>query len=255
MSGRLLEDRVAVLTGAGRGIGRAVASALGRHGARGLILDLQPGDGVSEPPEGFETVLADVTVEDDLAGAFLRARERYGGVDIVVANAGIVPPRREAGALDLAEWTRVLAVNVAGVAATIKHAAAAMWDRRGAIVVTASVNALKAPPGQMAYTTSKTALIGLVRTAAHDLGPKGIRVNAVAPGAVMTDAFRQRIAGRAADGGPPHDLVETMLRETAPLKQIVTEEDVAHAVVFLVSDWSRQITGHVLPVDAGLSVT
>jgi NAD(P)-dependent dehydrogenase (short-subunit alcohol dehydrogenase family) len=251
----LLEERVAVLTGAGQGIGHAIASALGRHGAKGMILDLESSNGSSEPPEGFETVPADVTVEEDLAGAFVQARERYGGIDIVVANAGIVPPWREAGALDLAEWTRVFAVNVAGVAATIKHGAAAMWDRGGAIIVTASVNALKAPPGQMAYTTSKTALIGLVRTAAHDLGPKGIRVNAVAPGAVMTDALRQRIADRAADGGPPHGLVETTLRETSPLKQIVTEDDVAHAALFLVSDWSRQITGHVLPVDAGLSVT
>jgi NAD(P)-dependent dehydrogenase (short-subunit alcohol dehydrogenase family) len=254
MSG-LLAGKIAVITGGGRGIGLAMATEMAAQGARGLILEMAAVAAETVPPQGFDVVSADVTVEEDLARGFASAQERFGRVDIVVANAGIVPPWREPEAIDLAEWHRVFAVNVGGVAATIKHAVPHMKEHGGAIVVTASINAVKAPQRQMAYTTTKTALIGLVRTAALDLGAHGIRVNAVAPGAVMTDAFKSRIATRNATGGPSREAVEADLKSKSPLGAIASETDIAHAAVFLASDWAARITGHLLPVDAGLGIT
>jgi NAD(P)-dependent dehydrogenase (short-subunit alcohol dehydrogenase family) len=250
----LLAGKVAVITGGSRGIGRAMAVEMAAQGARGLVLDAV-GSPELDPPNGFASERADVTVEADLERCFAQANASFGGVDIVVANAGVVPPWNTPDCIDLADWARVFAVNVGGVAATIKHALPYMKAKGGAIVVTASVNALKAPQRQMAYTTTKTALIGLVRTAALDLGAHGIRVNAVAPGAVMTEAFRSRIAARSAGGGPSRETVEMDLKSKSPLGAIASETDIALATVFLASDWSLRITGHVLPVDAGLAIT
>ena len=254
VSGRLLEGHVAVVTGGGRGIGLAIGQLLADHGASGYLIDRVEVAPSIEAPQGFSVQAADVTSETDLESAFEAIRTKCGRVDILIANAGIVPPWRTVDAIDLAEWAEVFAVNVGGIAATIKHATPLMRENGGAIIVTASVNAIKAPRRQMAYTASKTALIGLVRTAALDLGDDGIRVNALAPGAVMTEAFRKRIARRAMQGAPDHQTVERELRACSPLGKIATEGDVANAALFLASSLSSSITGHVLPVDAGLGI-
>jgi NAD(P)-dependent dehydrogenase (short-subunit alcohol dehydrogenase family) len=245
---RLLEGRVALVTGGARGLGAAIADTFAAHGAEGAVADVEAGT----PPHGWTALAADVTVEESVAAAVASTLERFGRLDVVVANAGIVPPWTETDALDLDELDRTLAVNVRGVAATLKHAVPALRERGGSIVVMASLNAHRAHPRQHAYTASKHAVVGLARAAALDLGRFGIRVNALAPGPILTDALRSRIEGRAAGGGLP---VEEALRQAADtaLGRMATEEDVARAALFFASDLSSGVTGAVLPVDAGLA--
>jgi NAD(P)-dependent dehydrogenase (short-subunit alcohol dehydrogenase family) len=164
-----------------------------------------------------------------------------------------VPAWTETAELDLGELDRVLAVNVRGVAATLKHAVPSLKERGGSVVVMASLNAHRAHPRQHLYTVSKHAVLGLARSAALDLGRFGIRVNALAPGPVATDALLERIALRAAAGGlPVGDALDEAAAETA-LGRMVTEDDVAGAALFLASDLSAGITGTLIPVDAGLA--
>lgn len=252
---QLLSNRVALVTGGCRGIGRAIVDCFAEHGSIGLAVDLGSVTADAALPAGYATHVGDVTVEAEIVAAFAEAARRFGRLDIVVANAGIVPPWHETDGLDLAEWDRVFAINARGVAAAIKHAVPLMKERGGAIVVTASVNALKAHPRQMAYTATKHATVGIVRCAALDLGRFNIRVNGLAPGPIATAALRERVRFRSTIGGPPEDMALRALAEETPLGRIATEREVAKAALFLASDLSSAISGHLLPVDAGLSAS
>jgi NAD(P)-dependent dehydrogenase (short-subunit alcohol dehydrogenase family) len=249
----LLEGRVAFVTGGGRGLGRAIVSAFAQSGAVGLVLD-HDADAAGHPPiAGFATLTGDVTNETDIAAAVQAVQARFGRLDIAVANAGIVPPWRATAALDFAEWDGVMAVNVRGVAATLKHAAPAMIGRGGAIVAMASINAFTAHPLQMAYTASKHAVLGIVRAAARDLGRHGIRVNALAPGPVATEALVARVVARSRETGAaaPEEALARLAAGNA-MARLVTADEVAKAALFLASDLAGGITGAMLPVDAGL---
>jgi NAD(P)-dependent dehydrogenase (short-subunit alcohol dehydrogenase family) len=244
----LLAERVALVTGGSRGLGAAIVQAFARAGAVGSVLDLQTG--ASE--RGWATLAADVTDEREVAQAVTETARRFGRLDVVVANAGVVPRWSDTQNLDLAALDSTFAVNVRGVAATLKHGARAMTETGGSIVVMASMNAWHALPAQSAYTASKHAVLGLVRTAALDLGVYGIRVNAIGPGPVATDALRRRLATREREGGlSVEDAMQQAAAATA-LGRMVTEHDVAGAALFLASDLSSGITGALLPVDAGL---
>jgi NAD(P)-dependent dehydrogenase (short-subunit alcohol dehydrogenase family) len=187
----LLAGRVAAVTGGARGLGAAIATRFRAEGAQIVTLDLTGGD---EP--------CDVTEEDQVAAAFARIGARHGRVDVLVANAGLVPPWRELTALDMAEWDRVFAVNVRGVALCLKHAAPLM-PRGGAVVAMGSIMSERGAARQALYNATKHAVLGIVRTAALELGPRGIRVNALGPGPIATEALRSRIAARAAGGLGP----------------------------------------------------
>src|SRR5215470_6380944 len=250
--GGLLAGRVALVTGGCRGLGQAIVAAFAAEGARGAAVDLTVEVSAAMPPAGFAAVSADVTDEASLATAFAATVERFGRLDIVVANAGLVPPWRETEALDLAEWDRVLAVNVRGVAATLKHAVPALKQQGGAIIAMASINAETAHPRQMLYTASKHAVLGVVRAAALDLGRFGIRVNALAPGPIATDALRGRVRHRASEGGPAEAEAFRLLAADTALGRIATADEVARAAVFLASDLASGITGQLIRIDAGL---
>jgi NAD(P)-dependent dehydrogenase (short-subunit alcohol dehydrogenase family) len=175
-----------------------------------------------------------------------------GRVDALVAAAGVVPPWSGMASLDLAEWDAVLAVNARGVAATLLHALPIVEDG-ASIVVIASLNAWKGDPHLVAYTASKHAVLGIVRSAALDLGSRGIRVNAIAPGPIATEALLGRMERRQATLGiPVQEALETAARQTA-LGRIATIEEVAGAALFLASGLASGITGQLLPVDAGVS--
>ena len=205
-------------------------------------------------PAGFSAAAADVGDETRSRPPCKRLCANIGRLDVVVANAGLVPPWRETEGLDLAEWDRVMAVNVRGVAATMKHAAPAMKASGGAIIVMASINAYLAHPRQMLYTASKHAVLGIVRAAALDLGRYGIRVNGIAPGPIATDALLERIRTRAAQWRPVRSRRRwRRFPPRTPLGRLATAEEVAKAALFLACDLSSGISGELLPVDAGLA--
>lgn len=275
---QLLCGRVALVTGGANGLGAAIAQTLAAAGARGIALDRDV-DG-ARPPAGWVVRAADVTDAQALRAAVAACVERFGRLDVVVANAGVVPPWRETAALDAAEWDRVSAVNVRGVADTIAaatpalKAAVASPPRAGAggpdvapnaaapgalgsrrtasVIAIASINARKGHPRQALYTATKHAVVGVVRATAADLGRDGVRVNAVAPGAVATDALIGRMEARAAEGGLAADAALAAAAHETALGRLATAEEVANAVLFLASDLASGITGQVLAVDAGI---
>ena len=250
-SGRLVAGKVAFVTGAARGLGRAITEQLAAAGATGTMSDIVPADQAGELPTGWTYNLADVTAEHEILAAMEATHKRYGRLDIVVANAGVVPPWRSTQDLDLAEWRRTFSINVEGAAVTIKHAARLMHSG-GSIIAMGSLNSRQGHPQQAAYVASKHALLGLVRATALDLGRCGIRVNALAPGPIATDALLGRVADRAARNGPPaNEALESMAAATA-LGRMAGDAEVAATCLFLASDLASGITGQLIPVDAGL---
>lgn len=245
-----LRGRVALITGAANGLGRAISTCLGEAGALGIGFDIEPcGKGL---PAGWIEHRGDVAREADVAGAVARAGDRFERLDIVVANAGLVPPWKETEHLDFEEWDTVFAVNVKGVAATIKHTVPLMKRTGGSVIVMGSLNSRRAHPRQCLYTATKHAVLGIVRAAAMDLGRYGIRVNALGPGPVATAALLGRLQARARESEPPPvEVLEQFARDTS-LGRIASEEDVARTALFLASGLSDGMTGQILPVDGGL---
>jgi NAD(P)-dependent dehydrogenase (short-subunit alcohol dehydrogenase family) len=246
----LLTGRAAVVTGGARGLGAAIAARLAAAGAIGTIIDAQL-PAVGTVPPGWTAVTADVRDPAALSDAF-DAAAAAGPPRIAVANAGVVPPWTTTADIDLQQWEDVFAINARGVMLTVREAARRMQDRGGSIIAMASLNGWRGDPRQPVYTASKHAVIGLVRSAAMDVGRFGIRVNALGPGPIATEALRERMAARAANGGIP---VEEALRQAASLTalgRIATAAEVADAALFLASDMSSGITGQLVAVDAGL---
>lgn len=241
---------IALVTGAATGLGRTIAQHLANAGANGLVFDIA--EKCHDLPNGWTALQGDVSNEVDMANAVAEISKRFGRLDIVVANAGLVPPWHDTENIDLEEWDHVFEVNVKGVIATIKHAVPLMKASGGSIVVMGSLNSHRAHPKQCLYTASKHAVLGIVRAAALDLGRYGIRINALGPGPVATDALIERVKMRAGKGEPPLEEVLKQFSEDAALRQMISEDDVARAAVFLAGDGSDGITGQLLPIDAGL---
>lgn len=242
-----LEGRTALVTGGAQGIGAVVAARLAAAGARGAVLDLHPAQAL---PPGWSSTAVDVRDAGATAQAVAAAGRELGRLDVVVAAAGVVPPWTSLADLRLAEWDDVLAVNVRGLVATLQAAAPLMGDG-GSFVAVGSLNSWRGDPNLMSYVASKHAVLGVVRSAALELGPSGIRVNAVGPGPVATDALLGRLERRHAAGGPsPEQALADAGRRTA-LGRTATVDEVASAVLLLASPLSSGITGHLLPVDAG----
>ncbi len=246
----LLAGRVAVVTGGAAGIGAAIARTLAEAGARGAVLDLAAPEGGA--PEGWLALAADVRRADSLAAAFAEVAAALGPLDIAVANAGIVPPWTTTAGIDVAQWDEVMAVNARGAMLTVREFARVTSGRAGAVVVTSSINGWKGDWRIPAYVASKHAVLGLVRSVAQELGRSGIRVNAVGPGPIATDALLGRMASRSGRTGQSVDAALASAAGSTALGRLATVEEVANAVLFLASDLSSGITGQLLAVDAGV---
>ena len=236
----LLSGRAVAVTGAARGLGAGIVRRFAAEGARGTVLDLHG----TEVPDRWTSMRVDLRDTPALAATL----ESVGPIDVLVVAAGIVPGWRETRELDLDEWDEVFRVNVRGMAATIKHARVVDG---GVIVAIGSLNSWRGDPNIAAYAASKHAVLGLVRSAALDLGRRGIRVNALAPGPIATDALLERMRTRERERGiAVEDALAAAAADTA-LGRTATVEEVASAALFLASELSSGVTGHLLPVDGG----
>ncbi|MCC6888351.1 MAG: SDR family oxidoreductase [Hyphomicrobiales bacterium] len=229
----MFTGHVAVVTGGCRGIGRSIADALHAGGARVHVFD------VREPDSGFPHAFASVDITD--ADAVEQAIATLApGPTLLVNNAGITRDRSRAQMRDAA-WTAVIATNLTGAFNMMRAVAPRMAAKGfGRIVNITSINGLRGKFGQANYAAAKAGLIGLTKTAAREFGRKGVTVNAVAPGMVMTEMARAL----------PKEVLDKALDE-AMLPALADPEDISNAVLFLLSDAGRAITGEVLRVDAG----
>ncbi len=235
MTERELDGRLAIVTGGCRGIGRAIADALAAAGADVHVFDV--GAEEERAPLPYPLRVVDVAAADAVAAAIASLP---APPTLVVNNAGITRDRSLVKMSD-AEWHQVLGVNLTGAFNVIRAAAPAMIAAGfGRIVNITSINGIRGKFGQANYAAAKAGLIGLTKTAARELGPKGVTVNAVAPGMVMTELAMAL----------PRAVRERALQETV-LGRLAEPQDVAAAVVFLLSERARMITGQVLHVDAG----
>jgi meso-butanediol dehydrogenase/(S,S)-butanediol dehydrogenase/diacetyl reductase len=254
VAGRL-EGRVALVTGGGPGIGAAVARRFARAGASVVVTGRRPGPiGAVAREVGGVAVQGDVRDDRHLREAVATAVERFGGLDVVVANAG-TSGGGDVGALDDREWARVLDTNLTGVMRTARAALPALLDRGGgSIVVVSSVAGLLAGPASAAYDTSKAGLLGLVRSMALDLGPRGVRVNAVCPGWVRSEMSEREMDALGSRLGIDRDEAYEVVSRHLPLRRVAEPEEIAACVLFLASEEASYVTGAILVADGGGAV-
>jgi NAD(P)-dependent dehydrogenase (short-subunit alcohol dehydrogenase family) len=249
-SGRLL-GKSAVITGAAFGIGRATAVLFAREGARLILTDIQGepllalADDLRQAGSEVETVVGDVSVEDDARQMIAAAADRFGRLDVLVANAGIIP-LGDAMEVTIAGWDEVMAIDGRGMFLTCKFAIEAMLPTGGgAIVCLSSISGLAGQKRQAAYGPAKFIATGLTKHLAVEWADRGIRVNAVAPGTIRTE----RVKRLPDEPGGSEYLAE--IERMHPMGRIGEPAEVASAIAFLASDDASFITGAVLPVDGG----
>jgi NAD(P)-dependent dehydrogenase (short-subunit alcohol dehydrogenase family) len=242
-----LHGKSAVVTGAAKGIGRATAELFAREGARLVITDVDE-DGLTNLQrqlEGTEIVLGDVSVPGDAQRMIGTCVERYGRIDVLVANAGLIPLNNVVEATP-EDWDRVMAVDGRGMFLTCKYAVEEMLKSGGgSIVCLSSISGLAGQKEQSTYGPAKFVASGITKHLAVEWADRGIRVNAVAPGTIRTERVRHL---PEEPGGTEYlEAIERM----HPVGRLGEPEEVAKAILFLASEEASFITGVILPVDGG----
>ena len=255
-----LTGKVAIITGGAGGIGRATAQLFASEGAQVLLVDrneaaLQSAvDAIGSTAASY--VVADITQPDQVQYYVQTAIERYQGVDILLANAGVEGVVQPIPDYPVDVFDQVMAVNVRGVWLGLKYAIPALRVRGGgSIIITSSTAGIRGSMGLSAYTTSKHAVIGLMRTAALECAPWGIRVNTVNPAPIETRMMRSLEEMRTAVAGTSATVERTkeIIAARIPLKRYGAPEEVGRLMLFLASDESSFCTGGVYMVDGGIS--
>ncbi len=248
----MVHGKVALVTGAGSGIGRKSAELLAQEGARVLVCDLDEQSGqqtlrrIRDTGGEADFWRVDVAQESEVETMVAHCVEHFGRLDCAVNNAGISGPSGGLETIELPDWNRVLAVNLTGVFLCMKHEILRMREQKaGSIVNMSSGAGLIATPGLAPYSASKHGVLGITRAAAVENARQGIRINAVCPGSIDTPMLRAAMDTDSA--------VEKMIRASMPIGRLGEAEEVAEAVVWLCSDRASLVTGHSMGVD-GASV-
>ncbi|MFC1857368.1 SDR family NAD(P)-dependent oxidoreductase [Thermodesulfobacteriota bacterium] len=247
-----LKDKVAIITGAASGIGKATAVLFAKEGAKLVLADINE-DGLEEVAdlirEADGTAIVkktNVADENEVKELITLALDTYSRVDILCNNAGVRGDMVNLDQQDADDWHRIYDVNVMGAVYATKHIAQHMQERKyGAIVNTSSVGGIRSGAGGNAYSASKAALINFTQTAACDLGGYNVRVNVVCPGLIET-GMTKPIFDYAREAGK-----EKKLGSRCELRRYGRPQEVAYAILFLAGDESSYITGQALPVDGG----
>jgi NAD(P)-dependent dehydrogenase (short-subunit alcohol dehydrogenase family) len=250
-----LQGKVALVTGAASGIGRASALLFAAEGAAVVALDRATDveatvSAIRATGGRALALIGDSSAEEDVAGAVALAVKEYGGLDACYANAGIsggmVPFFDET----VERWMQVLEINLIGTFLAAKYAALAMVpQRRGSIICTASVAGLRSGAGGLPYSASKAGVISLVQTAANELAGTGVRINAIAPGLIETGMTRPIFEQARARGS------ERKIGQLNPLRRPGSPDEIAQTALFLASEASSYVNGQTIAVDGGLSTS
>jgi 3-oxoacyl-[acyl-carrier protein] reductase len=244
-----LDGKVAIVTGASRGIGKGIATRLAQEGAR-VVMTARGAEALQDAARAIEsrggTVLpipGDAGVKDDVETMFRQVLEKWGSVHVVLNNAAWASPQAHILEMDLDHWTTVLRSNLTSVYLHCHRAANIMVDQgiRGSIINISSFAAARAHRYMAAYDATKGGMEAMTRTMAIDLAPFGIRVNVVGPGAIHTEEYE-----------PAGEEAKRRRGQTVPLGRVGYPEDIAGAVAFLASDDASYITGQTLYVDGGM---
>ena len=252
-----LEGKVSVITGGGRGIGRAIALRFAGEGA--AVVNAGPTreseEAVAEEVRTrggrARAIVTDVSDDASVERMVQAALDEFGRIDILVNNAGIAGPTAPIIRVSREDWDRTLAVNLTGAFLCAKYALPHMAARGGSIINVTSVAGLHAYALWSPYCASKWAMIGLTRTLAEEAGRYNINVNAIAPGPVRGPRITAVISNRAAEMGRSFEEIERDYVEPTALKRMVEEDDIAAMALFLVSDEGRNITGETIEISAG----
>jgi NAD(P)-dependent dehydrogenase (short-subunit alcohol dehydrogenase family) len=253
-----LEGKVAVITGGASGIGEGTVRLFTGEGARVVIADVQDSRG-EKLAEELGTSAAyfhtDVAQEDDVAAAVDFAARKFGRLDCMFNNAGFGGVSGPIDELDMAAFDQTMAVLFRGVVLGVKHASRVMKKQgSGSIVSTASVAGVGAIFGPQVYSAAKAAVIHLTKAVAVELGPFGVRINAVAPGGIATPIFGKGMGLTPEQADQTVEAMKVVLAQSQPIKRSGVPNDIAEAALWLASDAAGFVTGHTLVVDGGITL-
>lgn len=247
------ENKVALITGAASGIGKAAAESFAHEGAKVVLSDrnVELGEATTAAikAKGYTAIFvaADVSNYEDVKRLIDRTVEEFGRIDIAINNAGIGGALAPTSHVEQADWDKVIAVNQTGVFYCLKEELRVMGEQRsGSIVNIASIAGLRGLPNQIAYVASKHAVVGMTKTSALEYARHGIRVNAVCPVFTHTPLVEQLLSARS-------DMEEKLLK-TIPLRRFGEVEDIVNAINWLSNDASNFVTGMIMNIDGGQSI-
>lgn len=251
-----LQDKIVVITGGAGGIGRVASSIFADKGAQVIILDYNREAGVKAEAEiaaaggRVQFIAVDISDEESVKAAFATIAETYGTVDALYNNASVFLGGKDGSieAVDSAVWHRVLAINLDGLYYCSKYAIPLMKEKGGSIINTASSAGVVGVPGCAAYTATKGATVSLTKTMAVDLGKYNIRVNCIAPAAIMTEMVKE------SNLNDPNFDNDFFINQITPLKRWGKPEDVANLACFLASDDAAYLNGTVIAADGGITI-